>query len=181
MFGPNARGDARPDSDFDFLVDRGPNRPPFFPGGLQAAFEEILGRKVDVVTESSLDPKIRDKVLEESLPLSSDRDRLYLEHVLTCIRRVESYTAQGRSAFESQTMIQDAVVPNLQAIGESSKRLSDELRQTADEIPWKDIAGLRNVLVHDYLGIDLDSVWEIVSQDLAGLRVAVEGLLENAS
>ena len=69
IFGSNARGEGRHDSDFDFLVDCGPNRPPFFPGGLQAALEEILGRKVDVVTESSLHPKIRDRVLQEALPL----------------------------------------------------------------------------------------------------------------
>lgn len=69
VFGSTARGDARPDSDFDFLVDRGPTRPPFFPGGLQAALEEILGRKVDVVIESSLHPSIRQRVLQEAVPL----------------------------------------------------------------------------------------------------------------
>ncbi len=69
IFGSNARGENRSESDFDFLVDCGPHRPPFFPGGLQAALEEILGRKVDVVTESSLHPKIRDRILREALPL----------------------------------------------------------------------------------------------------------------
>ncbi len=69
VFGSQSRGDAGPDSDFDFLVDRGPTRRPFFPGGLQSALEEILECKVDVVTESSLHPKLRDRVLEEALPL----------------------------------------------------------------------------------------------------------------
>ena len=69
IFGSNARGEDRPESDFDFLVDCGPHRPPFFPGGLQAALEEILGRKVDVATELSLHPKIRGRILREALPL----------------------------------------------------------------------------------------------------------------
>ncbi len=69
VFGSNARGEGQTDSDFDFLVDCGPHRPPFFSGGLQAALEEILGRKVDLVTESSLHQKIRERVLREALPL----------------------------------------------------------------------------------------------------------------
>ena len=69
VFGSVVRGTDTPESDFDFLVDRGPERPPFFPGGLQAAYEEILQRKVDIVTEPALHPKIRDRVLQEARPL----------------------------------------------------------------------------------------------------------------
>ena len=107
----------------------------------------------------------------------TERDRLYLEHILDCISRIESYTGPGRDAFHSRTIIQDSVVRNLHLIGESSKRISDEVRQAVPAIPWKDIAGLRNVLVHDYLGIDLDLVWDIVSKDLADLKCTIEGFL----
>ena len=69
VFGSAARGHDRVDSDFDFLVDCGPVRPPFFPGGLQAEYEDILGRKVDILTEPALHPKIREKVLKEARPL----------------------------------------------------------------------------------------------------------------
>lgn len=69
VFGSAARGDYGPDSDFDFLIDCGPVRPPFFPGGAQHALQELLGRKVDVVTEAALHPKIRARVLREAVAL----------------------------------------------------------------------------------------------------------------
>ena len=111
----------------------------------------------------------------------TERDRLYLEHILDCISRIEGYTRPGRHSFHSQTIIQDSVVRNLHLIGESSKRVSDEVRQAVPAIPWKDIAGLRNVLVHDYLGVDLDRVWDIVSKDLDDLKCAIEVFLRGPS
>jgi hypothetical protein len=69
VFGSVARGDARPDSDVDLLVEVGPNRTPFFPGGLVVDLEDLLGRRVDVVTEAGLRLRIRDSVLREAVPL----------------------------------------------------------------------------------------------------------------
>jgi uncharacterized protein len=69
VFGSVARGDARPDSDLDLLVDLGPNRSPFFPGGLLAELEDLLHRKVDIVTPNALHWYIRDQVLREARPL----------------------------------------------------------------------------------------------------------------
>ncbi len=69
VFGSMARGDARPDSDVDFLVDVGPNRSFFFPGGLVADLENLLGRHVDVASEGGLHSYLRQRVLEEAVPL----------------------------------------------------------------------------------------------------------------
>jgi predicted nucleotidyltransferase len=69
VFGSVARGEAGPESDVDFLVDAGPGRTPFFPGGLLADLEELLGCKVDIVTEGALHWYIRDQVLKEAVPL----------------------------------------------------------------------------------------------------------------
>ena len=69
VFGSLARGDSRPDSDVDLLVEAGPDRTPFFPAGLLADLEDLLGRKVDVVTEDALHWYIRARVLKEALPL----------------------------------------------------------------------------------------------------------------
>lgn len=69
VFGSVARGDAGPDSDIDFLVEVGPHHSPFFPGGLLADLEELLGRKVDIVTEKGLHWYIHDRVLKEAVPL----------------------------------------------------------------------------------------------------------------
>lgn len=69
VFGSVARGEADDSSDIDFLVDMGPNRSPFFPGGLIADLEDYLGRKVDVITEKGLRERIRESVLREAVPL----------------------------------------------------------------------------------------------------------------
>lgn len=69
VFGSLARGDSRPDSDLDLLVEAGPDRTPFFPAGLLADLEDLLGRKVDVVTEDALHWYIRERILKEALPL----------------------------------------------------------------------------------------------------------------
>jgi predicted nucleotidyltransferase len=69
VFGSFARGEAGPDSDIDFLVECGPHTSPFFPGGLLMDLEELLGRKVDIVTERGLHPYLRDKILREAIAL----------------------------------------------------------------------------------------------------------------
>ena len=69
VFGSFARGEARPDSDLDLLIDAGPRTPPWFPGGLLMDLEEELGRKVDIAEESALHPLVRERVLDEAIPL----------------------------------------------------------------------------------------------------------------
>lgn len=100
-------------------------------------------------------------------------DRLYLIHILERIARIEDYVRGGRDAFMNSSLIQDAVLRNLQTLAESTQRLSDETRARRDDIDWRRIAGFRNVLVHDYLGIDVPNVWGIVEKELPPLRSAV--------
>ncbi len=69
VFGSVARGQARPDSDVDFLVDLGPNRSPFFPGGLLMDLQDLLGRNVQVVVEGGIHPRLRDRILKEAVSL----------------------------------------------------------------------------------------------------------------
>jgi uncharacterized protein with HEPN domain len=105
------------------------------------------------------------------------RDSVYLHHILDCIRRIEADTAGGYHFFLDSTTHQDAVMRNLQIMAESTQRLSDELKASHSEVPWQSIAGFRNVLVHDYLGIDLDIVWDVVKRDLPSLKQAVIEML----
>ena len=86
-------------------------------------------------------------------------DRLHIEHILECVRRIEEYTSGGRDAFLRTTLIQDGVIRNLQTLAESSKRLSDGLRAAAPEIPWQQIVGFRNLVIQEYLRLDLSFVW----------------------
>jgi uncharacterized protein with HEPN domain len=103
-------------------------------------------------------------------------DRLYLIHISECIARIQSYTADGKEAFLTDTRTQDAVMRNLQVLAESAMRLSAELKTAHADLDWKGMAGFRNILVHDYLGINLPRVWEIVAQHVPALKAKVEGI-----
>lgn len=104
-------------------------------------------------------------------------DRKYLLHILECIQRIEEDVSGGRSAFDSSHLIQDAVLRNLQVIAESTKRLSDPLKATQAGFDWGGIAGFRNFLVHDYLGVDLGIVWKVVTEDVPELKLVIFRML----
>lgn len=105
-------------------------------------------------------------------------DGVYLRHILDAIRSIAEYTDGGREQFFRQRMIQDAVVRNLEIIGEAVKNLSLSLRSSHPAVPWQQIAGFRDVLIHQYFGVNLDLVWQVVEQRLPGLREQVERLVE---
>ena len=97
-------------------------------------------------------------------------DAVYVRHILECIDRIEQYTKAGRTAFMASTLIQDGVIRNLQTLGQSALKISDALKAIHPEVDWKSIVGLRNVLVHDYLGVNVARIWEIVERDLPDLK-----------
>jgi uncharacterized protein with HEPN domain/predicted nucleotidyltransferase len=192
VFGSLARGEAGPDSDVDLLVDAAPVHSSWFPGGLLADLEDLLGCPVDVVTEKALHWYIRDHVLKEAVPLehlgprirgngaSVNRDMLYLVHIRECIARVERFVSDGRDSFMDSDLIQDAVIRNLQLIGQSSLNLRAETRAAHPEINWSSVVGFRNIVVHQYLAIDLDKVWNIVEDHLPVFKQNIESMLRDA-
>jgi uncharacterized protein with HEPN domain len=105
-------------------------------------------------------------------------DKLYLIHIREWIQRIEDYLGGGgKEAFMASNMVQDAIIRNLQLLSESTMRISDELQATHPEVEWFKIRGFRNVLVHDYLGVDLERVWNILENDLSKLKSAVEKMI----
>ena len=105
-------------------------------------------------------------------------DTVYLRHILERIRRIEEDTAVGRDRFLQSHTHQDAVLRNLQIMTESTQRLSTELKSKFPEIEWSVISAFRNVLVHDYLGIDMERIWETVTKDVPKLKKAVQNMLK---
>lgn len=101
---------------------------------------------------------------------------LYLVHIIENIDDIQEFTREGRAAFLTSKQTQAAVKYTLQTLAESTQRLPDDLKARHPHINWAAIAGLRNRLVHDYLGIELTLLWEIVEKDLGPLREAVEAL-----
>jgi uncharacterized protein with HEPN domain len=104
-------------------------------------------------------------------------DRIHLRHMLECIAAIREYTASGFDAFVSDRKTNKAVLRELHELAESARRLSPALKTHHPEIPWPAIAGFRNVIVHDYLGLNAQRVWSIVQEDLAPLEAAVRTML----
>jgi uncharacterized protein with HEPN domain len=106
------------------------------------------------------------------------RDNLErLRHITEAIDRIEKYTASGPESFWANELIQGWVVQHLQVIGEAARATTPEFREQNPEIPWKDIIGMRHVIVHDYFGIDLDIVWRAVTDNLPNLKRQIATIL----
>jgi uncharacterized protein with HEPN domain len=108
--------------------------------------------------------------------MSGKDDRLYLVYIRECIARIEEYTVDGKQAFLTDTKTQDAVLRNLQVLAESTQKMSQETKAQHPEIDWRNIGAFRNVLVHHYLGIDLEQTWDVVQNDIPDLKAKLEVL-----
>jgi uncharacterized protein with HEPN domain len=88
---------------------------------------------------------------------------IYLEHIRACISRIRVYTEGiDENSFMQNNLVQDAVIRNFEIIGEATKKLNDDFRLKYPEIEWKKIAGMRDKLIHDYIGVDLLAIWAVV-------------------
>lgn len=103
---------------------------------------------------------------------------LVLEDILTAIGKVDRYTrGLDQAGFLSDEKTIDAVVRNLEIIGEASRQLPDDFKRSHSDIPWRPIMGLRNRIVHDYMGVDLQIVWHIIDKELGALEQQIRALL----
>ncbi len=103
--------------------------------------------------------------------------RVYLAQILERIARINEYTSDGKEAFLSDHRTQDAVIRNFEIIGEAAKRISDEYRKKHTAIPWRELAGFRDVLIHQYEGVSISEIWQIIEKDMEPLRQAIQEIL----
>ena len=104
-------------------------------------------------------------------------DSVYLGHIRDAISDIQQYASVDRVTFMNDRMRQDAVIRKLEIIGEAVKKLSATATLRSPDIPWKQIAGRRDRLTHDYFGVDLALVWTTIEAELPKLKAAVETLL----
>lgn len=108
--------------------------------------------------------------------------RFFIKHILESINWVEEYTKGiSKDDFLRSTQIQDAVIRRLEIIGEAVKNIPPELKEKYPDIPWRQIAGIRDVLIHEYFGVDLDLLWNTIKKDLPDLKQKISKILEKMS
>jgi uncharacterized protein with HEPN domain len=101
-----------------------------------------------------------------------------LRHALDAIDAIQRYTVEGREAFFADDKTQDAVIRNIEILGQAVKGISDDTRALEPAIPWRKIAGMRDKLIHEYFGVELGLVWDVVQDELPVLRPQREALSE---
>jgi uncharacterized protein with HEPN domain len=98
-------------------------------------------------------------------------DQLYIDHIFDCIRKIDEFsTGLSLKEFRTNELVQDAIIRNIEIIGEASKKISIDTKETYHNIPWKEIAGMRDKLIHDYLGVDVNVVWKTIKEDIPALK-----------
>ena len=111
--------------------------------------------------------------------MSERQWRLFLEDILVCIGKIEKYTEDMNfDEFGKDSKTVDAVVRNLGVIGEATGNIPDEVKKKYQKVYWKGMIGLRNRIVHEYFGVDLEIVWRIVKQEIPGLKEKIKWILE---
>lgn len=166
LFGSAARGENDAASDLDFVVDLDPKT---FAGymGLKEYLEDLFGCRVDLALSDAIKP-VCAKAYSASASMPRNF-RLYLQDILDACRKIREYTVgQDFGSFKSDSKTIDAVLRNLEIIGEAVKNVPEEVRNRSPQIARKNIAGLRTILAHAYFAVDATIVWDIIQNECRG-------------
>src|SRR5699024_12592599 len=114
--------------------------------------------------------------------MSKRKPDVYLQDILESIQQIEEYLdSVNKNEFYQNSEKQDAVLPRLEIIGEAAKHISDDIRDEYDEIPWRKIAGMRDIIIHEYFGVTLSMIWVVTQRDLPDLKSKITNIVNNQS
>ena len=106
---------------------------------------------------------------------------IYIDDIIESISLVERYIkAINKEKFDNNTQLQDAVIRRLEIIGEAAKNMPEDVKKEYPEVPWEKIAGMRNVLIHEYFGINIERVWKVVKEDLIVLKENIQKIKKDS-
>ena len=101
--------------------------------------------------------------------------KIYLEDIAAAIDKIQDFVrGDTKDSFAKDTKTFDAVIRNLEVIGEAAKQIPDDVRSKFTDVPWKEICGLRDVLIHQYFGVEAETLWDIVQNELPPLKRQIE-------
>ena len=201
IFGSHVRGEAHADSDVDLLVDFDEGVTFFDMIGLEQFLEDKLGCKVDVVPRSSLRKELRAAVFNEMIYFETStgdlaecqsrlrpkrnntfmRDyRLYLNDILAAMIDAQEFVeGMDFDAFAADDKTVSAVVRKLEIVGEATKNVPETIRQKYPQVPWRQMAGMRDRLIHGYYDVNYSVVWEVVTELIPPLQPTIKQILKD--
>lgn len=192
VFGSVARGEAGPESDIDVLIDFGPGpaRGLLDLMRVRDLFEDLLKRRVDVMTPGALRPPLRGEILADAVDVLAVPDPAPRSHrpkrwrwrvfdLLAAIDRIAAFTdGHSLTTFERDEVVRDAVLHNLARLGETTKFIPQSVQDRHPEVPWVLLRDIRNTVAHDYFGIEAGLIWHTACVDLPALRPALQTLAD---
>jgi uncharacterized protein with HEPN domain len=146
---------------------------------MEIELSHLLGKKVDLRTAQDLSAYFRDEVLKEAKERMQKNDKIRFQHMLDAIEEAMSFAKnKGRESLDKDRMLVLALMKDVEIVGEAASRISKEAQRSTPEIPWVNIIGMRNRLIHAYFDINLDILWQTVRNDLPELakilKVAID-------
>lgn len=190
IFGSVARGEATDLSDVDLLVDFAGEAGLLDLMHVKDLFEDTLRRRIDVLTEGGLKPQLRREILSDAVdvmkvprhPQTTFRRKRWLwrvHDVLDALDRVRAYTAgHTLDSFLADELTRDAVLRNLARLGETTKFIPQSVEDRHPQVPWAYLRDIRNLVAHDYFGIDPALVWHTATSELGNIRPALQALAD---
>jgi len=106
--------------------------------------------------------------------------KIFIEHILESIEEIEKYSLHAtQETFSKMTMMQDAIIRRIEIIGEATKKLPKPFKGKYPKMPWKEMAGMRDILIHEYFGVNIATVWRTIKKDIPKLKKQIKELLDD--